>query len=212
MTMRTLLVATFLAAATSAPAAAQDQAAPKRPAAWQVRADEADADTSKLFFVEMKPGWHITTGPSVILYDPARSATGNYRLEAEIFFFREKSDDGEGYGILLGGNQLDGPQQNYLYFLLRNDGKFLVKHRAGEEIHTIQDWTASPAIQRHTGTGGATVKNTITVDVGSQAVRFLVNGAEVASFPRDHMKAEGIVGLRVNHGLNVHVARLEVVR
>lgn len=208
--MRTLTVAMLLLVAAAGTSAAQDQAAPARPATWQVRADAPDADLSGLFFVEMKPGWHITTGPSVILYDPARTATGNYRLEAEIFFFREKSDDGEGYGVLLGGNQLDRPEQNYLYFLLRNDGKFLVKHRAGEAIHTIQDWTASPTIQRHTGTG-ATVKNILAVDAGSQVVRFLVNGTEVASFPRDHMKAEGIVGLRVNHGLNVHVARLEVV-
>jgi hypothetical protein len=208
--MRVMSALLLITATVVSVASAQTPDAPKRPPEWQVRYDQADADTSALFFVEMKPGWHITTGPAVILYDPSRTASGNYRLETEIFFFRDKSGDREGYGILLGGARLDGPDQNYLYFLLRNDGRFLVKHRAGTETHLIQDWTENSAILRHTG-DGATVKNSIAVEAGPQQVRLLINGIEVGTYPRDHMKAEGIVGLRANHGLNLHVTKLEIL-
>lgn len=205
MTLR-LMALMLPAVLVAVPAAAQD-----RPAGWQIRPDGPDADLSRLEFVGMPPGWHITTGPSVILWDPARTASGTFRLEAEIFFFREGSRDTEGYGLFLGGRNLNGPDQDYLYFLLRNDGAFLVKHRAGDETHTIQDWTPHAAVVRHTGEStGATARNVIAVVAEEATVRFLVNDQEVAAFPRLHMNVDGIVGLRVNHGLNLHVSRLEV--
>jgi hypothetical protein len=61
----------------------------------------------------------------------------------------------------------------------------------------------------HTGTEG-TVKNTISVAAAADSVRFSVNGKPVASYPRDHMKADGIVGVRVNHGLNLHFSKVEI--
>ena len=39
---------------------------------------------------------------------------------------------------------------------------------------------------------------------------FLVNGQEVARLGRDQVRSSGVAGLRVNHGLNLHVSRLEV--
>jgi hypothetical protein len=54
------------------------------------------------------------------------------------------------------------------------------------------------------------VKNVIRVEAGADSVRFFVNDQAVAAFPRNHMRADGIVGLRVNHGLNLHVSKLEL--
>jgi hypothetical protein len=192
------------------PAVAQERPALTRPADWLIRTDRPDADTTSIEFVGMPPGWHVTTGPSLILWSPARTASGTFRLETEIFFFREGSRDTEGYGVLVGGRNLDRDDQDYLYFLLRNDGAFLVKHRAGTETHVIQDWTPHAAVARHTGEGGATVKNVIVVVAEDATVRFLVNDQEVAAFSREHMNVDGVVGLRVNHGLNLHVTRLDV--
>lgn len=200
----------LLLATLTMPAVAQERPALTRPADWLIRTDRPDADTTSLEFVGMPPGWHITTGPSLILWSPARTASGTFRLETELFFFREGSRDMEGYGVFLGGRHLDRDDQDYLYFLLRNDGSFLVKHRAGAETHTIQDWTAHAAVARHAGEGGATVKNVIVVVAEDATVRFFVNDQEVAAFPREHMNVDGVVGLRVNHGLNLHVTRLDV--
>ena len=53
------------------------------------------------------------------------------------------------------------------------------------------------------GAGKAT--NALTVEVGADKVRFLVNGTEVASQPRSQVDTNGIAGLRINHNLNVQV-------
>lgn len=185
----------------------------KRPDTWRIRPDRADADTTQLFFVGMPPGWHITTGPSVILWDPAQTATGSFRLESDMFFFRANSRDTEAYGVLFGGRDLDGPGQRYTYFVIRNDGRFLVKHRAGAETHTLLDWTAHDAVARHTGEGeDATVRNVLAVEAGPDTVTLHVNGHQVASLPRRGLDVDGLVGLRVNHALNLHVTKLEVTR
>ena len=44
------------------------------------------------------------------------------------------------------------------------------------------------------------------------SVKFSVNGQQVASYSRTHMKPEGIVGVRVNHGLNLHVSKLSITK
>jgi hypothetical protein len=179
------------------------------PAGWQARPDRPEPGLTGLSFETMSPGWHVTTGPAVILWQPDQSASGPFTLECEVFFFREGSRDAEAYGVLFGGQNLDRDSQEYFYFLLRNDGKYLVKHRQGADTHTITDWTAHPAIQRHTGQGGPTVKNALTVMSAADSVRLLVNGQQVSAYPAAIMKANGLVGLRVNHGLNLHVSKLE---
>jgi len=50
----------------------------------------------------------------------------------------------------------------------------------------------------------------VTVVASPATVDFLINGTKVASKPRADVTADGIVGLRVNHNLNLHVAKLEV--
>ena len=181
--------------------------AAQAPPGWKVRADDPKADMTKLAFAEMKPGFHVTTGPAVILWNPENTASGNFTVDSEIFFFREGSRDTEAYGILLGGKDLE-TAPDYVYFMLRNDGKYLVKHRAGNgDTHLITDWTQHPAIVMHQGPEG-TVKNTISVVAAADSVRFSVNGKSVASYPRAHMKPDGIVGFRVNHGLNLHISKL----
>ena len=37
-----------------------------------------------------------------------------------------------------------------------------------------------------------------------------MNGAVVTSLPRADLSLDGVVGLRVNHGLNLHVTNLKV--
>lgn len=90
----------------------------------------------------MEPGWHVTTGPAVILYDPSRTGTGEFRVEAETNLF-DPGERREGYGIFVGGSDLAGDGQRYLYFLLRRDGRFLIKARSGEETRVVRSWTST---------------------------------------------------------------------
>jgi hypothetical protein len=109
----------------------------------------------------------------------------------------------EAYGLFVGGVGLEGADQRYTYFLVRQDGKFLVKRRSGAETQTVVDWTAHESVRAPKGEGSAT--NEFAIEVGPDQVRFLVNGAQVATATRSQVDAEGIYGYRVNHNLDVHL-------
>jgi len=196
-----LLLAAFTVAAVPATAQNPDL---KRPTDWIIRFDKPAPD-SAIYFVDMPPGWHITTGPAAILYNPDDVAQGTYTLHSEIYLF--PGEYREGYGVFFGGHDLAGDGQAYTYFLLRKDGQFLVKQRTGEETATLIPWTANDAIVPHTG-GEDPVKNVIDVKVGSSDVAFLVNGTEVGRLEKAKLPTDGAFGLRINHRLNVHVTTL----
>lgn len=224
--MRSLLVGSALFLATAPVALAQagghaghaGHAAPSaaptvqrgaRPAGWTVRYDRANAVDSTLAFTAMTPGWHVATGPSGILYDSTRTASGDFALTSEIFLFPGQRADG--FGVFVGGRDLQGAGQQYTYFLLRKDGKFTIKRRDGAAATDLVPWTAHAAVAPHDG-GEGTVKHVLGVVAAGDTVRFTVNGTEVAALPRAAVAPDGVVGLRVNHNLNLHVTSLDVRR
>ena len=178
---------------------------------WKGRLDPRPASQGRKItetkFVAMEPGIHITAGPAAIYWNPANNATGNYDVSAT-FHQTKASTHPEGYGLLIGGHDLDSASQNYFYFLVRQDGKFMLNHRANDtEVHKLVEWTANPAVKAIDAEGKAS--NKLSVDVGADKVRFLINGTEVHSAARASLGGNtgttGIAGIRVNHNLDVHV-------
>lgn len=206
---RLLVLLTF--AGFLAPGLAAQEAEFTRSAGWSLRADRASVDLSEVFFVDMPPGWHITTPQAVTVWRPDQSATGRYRAEMEVYLF-DPEGRREAFGMFIGGADLEGGAQRYLYFLLREGGEFTIKVRRGDEAPTLVPWTRTEAMISFAGRpdGEATALNLLAVDVGADNVRFLVNGTEVAELPRGDLPLDGIVGMRVNHRLNLHIGRLEV--
>ena len=133
-------------------------------------------------------------------------------MELDVFLF-DPGSRREAFGIFFGGEGLDGPDQSYTYFLIRNGGQFILKAREGAQAPTLQGWTGHDAIRSfdERESGESSVLNELAVEADAETVRFYVNGAEVASLPRADLEVDGQVGVRVNHGLNLHIARLEVV-
>jgi len=210
--MRTVLLLAVLACA---PLTAQESKL-TIPDTWKVRPDRGTATlveealggpsrSDSVYLVTMPPGWHITTGPALITWDPAWQAAGTYRVELEAFLFPGERQ--EGYGLFLGGKDLEGPNQTYVYVLLRKNGQLLVKRRDGAETATLVDWMPHPAIVPQTE---GTAKNVLAVDVGADSLRVSVNGEPVTAVARKGLPTDGQVGLRVNHALNLHVTRVEV--
>jgi len=179
------------------------------PTGWMGRTDRPTAKIEDAKFVTMGPGFHVTSGPAAIYWRDANTTTGPFTASAT--FTQTKAPmHPEAYGIFFMGKSLQGADQNYAYFLVRGDGKVMVKHRAGSEVHTILDWTENAAVHKQDANGKAT--NTLTVDATkADSVRLLVNGAEVGALPTSHLgSTNGIVGLRVNHNLDVHIADFSV--
>jgi hypothetical protein len=180
------------------------------PEGWEARLDRADASMDAVYVGTKGEGYHFRLGPSGIFYDPSHTASGEFTVSATLTQ-NAPTPRPESYGIFLGGRDLQGAGQDYLYFLVRQDGRFMIRHRAGDEVHTIQDWTEHEAVR--TTADGAPGTNTLTVVAGPQRARFLVNDVEVASY-RDipYLNTEGVVGFRVNHNLDVHVEGPRITR
>jgi hypothetical protein len=211
MRMFAMSLAVAAVAVTAAPAAAQHEghgAGGAFPAGWQGRVDRANQNIADVKFMTMGEAFHITTGPHVILWNPQHTAENTYR--ASVTYTQMKAPERlEGFGLIVGGQNLDAPNQDYLYFLIRHDGRYMVRHRAGDEVHTLAEWTESPAIRRATETERA--ENTVAIESLPGRVVFRVNGTEVHSLDRVPMlNTNGIVGFRIGHHLDMHVSQLKV--
>jgi hypothetical protein len=190
-----------------------DHAAPgggSVPAGWSVRADEADARNARI--VSMGSGLHLTLGPAVILYRADTRGAGPFHTLAT-FTQTRPSKHPEGYGLFVGGQGLEGAEQKYVYFLIRQDGSYLVKRRDGEKTTDVsKGWVKHPAVKQPDAKGSAT--NLLEVDNkrDPKRVGFLVNGQEVFGADAKTMDLSGIVGIRANHNLDLHVEGFDVHR
>lgn len=218
--MRPMLLAAALLLVAPLTAQAQGSADPDvkvagggtLPTGWQMRLDRANANAADVRFVTMGSGYHATMGPAAIFYNPTLTASGNYTAEAT-FTQMKAPRHPEAYGLVIAGKNLDRADQDYFYFIVRGDGKYMVKHRAGAETHTIADWTAHPAVATQDAAGKAT--NKLTAVSSPTSLTLLVNGQQVAEYKRadvPYLNTTGLVGLRVNHNLDVHIDGPKVTR
>ncbi len=173
------------------------------PAGWAARADKGDASGVK--FVAMGSGFHVSPGQAAVIYRDEDKVDAKFHTLAT-FAQTKAPTHPEGYGIVFGGSDLQGAGQKYTYFLVRGDGMYLVKTRNGDAATSAVSWTASDAIQKADSTGKAT--NQIEVDASGAKVVFKVNGKSV--YTMEAADRAGIVGLRVNHGLDVHISGFAV--
>lgn len=178
------------------------------PSGWTARPD-AGGNPGDIKFVTMEPGYHITLGPAVILYRKEDRASGPFHTLAK-FHQTKKLKHAEGYGLFAGGQNLDGQNQSYTYFLVREDGKYTIKRRDGEKVTEIVGWKAHPAIAKADAGGKATNLLEIDAKVDPRRVSFKVNGKEVHSVPAGQVAISGVIGLRVNHNLDLHVEEFAV--
>jgi len=140
----------------------------------------------------------VGTGPAVVLWADDHVASGAYTLTGT-FTLEEPSSHPNYYGFVYGGSDLAGAGQTYLYFLVAQNGTYLVKQRMGEMVHDIQGQTAHDSVATP-GTEGHSV-NRLEVRVGEGQTEFVVNGTVVHTVQNTGMTAgtDGIWGVRVNH-------------
>jgi hypothetical protein len=186
-------------------------AAPARPVAgngievpgWWARMDDPKDARAGLKFVTMGTGLHVTTGPNLILWDPQNDWEGPYTTKAALTMTKPASHQ-VAYGIFVGGQDLDTDKQRYTYFVVRQDGKYLIRKRTGATTANLGgDWADHAAIQKPNAQGSQT--NELSIQVGRETVTFMANGQTVATHPAKAVDVIGISGLRIGHGLDVQV-------
>lgn len=181
------------------------------PAGWSVLQDRG-ASTANVKVAPMGTGMHVTPGPAIILYRASQEGQGPFHTLAT-FTQTKPVAHPEGYGLFYGGTGLDGASQKYTYFLVRQDGTYLVKQRDGEKTREItKGWVASPAVHKLDAKGSATNKLEIDHKRDPSKFVFLVNGEPVYTLGGTASNADGAVGLRINHSLDLHIDGFDVHR
>jgi len=197
-----ILVASLAMAPFAAPLAAQ---APK---GWMVRADRSTSATDpdgagSIKFVTMGSGFHATNPQAAVYWNPANTASGAYTVKGT-FVLQKPSGHTNYYGLIFGGSNLDNAKQTYTYFLVAQDGTWLIKRRDGDaSVKDVVARTANAAVKKPDASGKST--NALEVRVGADKIDYVVNGTVVHSMPKAGAATDGIYGFRVNHLLEVHV-------
>ena len=183
---------------------------------WQVRVDRSqnasDPDnTPQLKFVPAGKGFQVTGGPAGTFWNTSNTATGPFTAKAT-FTLMKPSNHTNYYGLVFGGSNLAAANQAYFYFVVAQDGTFLIRHRNGENVTDVKDRVSHGSVRKPDASGRSV--NDLEVRVAADTVNFLVNGATVHTMPKSALGAttDGIVGVRINHVLDVQFEGLQVQR
>jgi hypothetical protein len=185
------------------------------PAGWKMRIDRStsasDPDAAgTIKFVTMGSGFHATNPQAAVYWNPANTATGTYTLKGT-FVLQKPSGHTNYYGLVFGGNGLEGANQSYTYFVVAQDGTWLVKRRDGEVAKDVSPKSANDAVKKPDASGKST--NALEVRVGADKIDYVVNGTVVNSTPKSAVaRTDGVYGIRVNHQLEVHIDGLAVAK
>jgi hypothetical protein len=188
---------------TVAPAFAQS------PKGWKMHGDHSqdasdpDAPGANKFVVSGS-GFHAMNPMAAIYWNPANTASGNYTLKGTFKLIKSTGYD-EYYGLIFGGSALEGPMQTYIYFMVTDDGTYLIKQRDGSSTHGVSPKTPSDAVKKPGADGTAT--NALEVRVTADKIAFVINGTVVTTLPKSGAaaKTDGIYGIRINHQLDVQI-------
>jgi hypothetical protein len=207
--MKRYVAIAALALFAAAPLVAQS------PKGWMVRADRSTSATDPdgagaIKFVTMGTGFHATNPQAAVYWNPANTEAGAYTVKGT-FTLMKPSGHTNYYGLVFGGSDLDGAKQSYTYFLVAQDGTWLVKHRNGEVATDVLPKTPNEAVKKPGADGKST--NALEVRVGADKTDYVVNGTVVGSTPKAQgPKTDGVYGIRVNHLLEVHVDGLSAAK
>lgn len=187
--------------------------AAQAPEGWQVRIDRSTSaadpdDVPNVKVTTVGKGFRVTGGPAGTYWNAAHRAKGNFTARAT-FRLMKPSGHTNYYGLIFAGEGLEGAGQRYVYFLVAQDGTFIVRQRTGEKVQDVT--RMAHAAVRQPGAGGAST-NTLEVRVAGGQIAYLVNGMVVHTTPRSGATAQsdGIVGVRINHLLDVQVDEFQV--
>jgi hypothetical protein len=199
----------FLAALVMLALVAVAPLSAQTPKGWIARGDHSmetsDPDASgALKFVAMGGGFHATNPMAAIYWNPANTAGGNYTLKGK-FTLIKTGGFNEYYGLIFGASELDGAGQSYLYFMISDDGTFLIKRRTGNSTQGVSQKTPNAVVKKPDASGKCT--NDLEVRVKADKIDFVINGTVVSSIPKTGpaAKTDGIYGIRINHQLEVQI-------
>lgn len=192
---------------------------------WMGKIDAREAQSgakledSKL--VTMGPGLHVTTGPAVVYWNPANTATGEYTVKAT-FTEREYmglNDHPHPYGIVIAGNDMGTDNMSYLYCAAYGNGSFIVRGFGPAAFRMNGPRGETNDAVKKAAAKGQPVTQEIAMKVTADKVECAINGTTVGSYPKADVvgagklkSTDGLYGLRFGHNTDAHVAGLSITK
>jgi hypothetical protein len=175
---------------------------------WNVQLDDPTGDAAGFQLMVQDAGLRVTTGPAGIAWRPVDLVmSGDFTVSATFQDRGAPSGDAEGYGLVVGGRNLNAPDRHYTYFLVRSTGEHRVMRRDGEETEVLVDWTsAAPAAADDSAAATTTGATRLAVEVRGDEVRFLRNGAVIETLSTDRARPYGVSGARVSQQHDVGIS------
>ena len=205
ITWSTCVLALVIAACGEGDVEAADAETVVDETAYQFRLDSQRSDLGDFQVTEEDDAVRILTGPAGIAYHTADSVnSGNFRIDATFTQYGAPLGYREAYGVFVGGRELDGPELEYTYFLVRPTGDYLIKRRVGEITETIVDWTPHDGVMQVLAVGDEP-ENTMTIEAADGQINFIINSQLAHSMIVSEARPHGIAGLRANHRLDIRI-------
>ena len=181
------------------------------PAGYALLLDRQNRDPAEFVATSSDAGLQVRTGPAGIVYRPDQVVdAGDYVVRARFTEIGAPIGHREGFGLFFGGQDLEGANQRYTYFLVRGDGRYVIKQRDGASTREMSNgWQSSEAVRVATQEDGD-VTNELAIAVDGARVHFSCNGEPVADMSVRDLSAQGVVGVRVNHNLRVRIQDFRV--
>ena len=192
---------------------------------WQGKIDAQEASRgAKLENAKLARegnGLHVTTGPAVVYWNPANTASGNYTVKATFneAKYMELNDHPHPYGIVIGGNDMGTDNQSYLYCAAYGNGTFIVRGFGPAPFQVNgRRGEANDAVKKAAGKGSP-VTQEIAVSVKGDKVECAVNGTVVGSYDKSAVvgagklkSTDGVYGVRFGHNTEAIVTGLTMTK
>ena len=190
-------------------------------AGWKGKIDARAASQGKTIndskFSMARGVMELKVGPAAIYWNDANTASGNYDVKASFTENAHKPGHPHSYGVFIGGESLETPNQAFAYCILYANGTYSVKYFHGTNVVTVVDRVASPAITKANEAGKAT--NEIGWRVRDGKVGCVINGTEVQSWNASDIvggdklsSTDGLYGVRVSHNLDLSMTPLVLTK
>jgi hypothetical protein len=187
---------------------------------WNGKAD-GDGQVKDAKFAKDGDALHIITGPAMVYWNPANTASGNYTVKATFTEpqYMNLNDHPHPYGIVIGGNDLGTERQSYLYCAAYGSGRFIVRGFGPAPFQVNGQRPEANAAVHTAAAGGQSVTQEIAVSVTGDKVECAINGTVVGSYDKAAVvgagklkSTDGIYGVRFGHNTEVLLKDLTVTK
>ena len=150
---------------------------------------------------------HVTTGPAVVYWNAANTATGNYTVRATFTEpqYMNVNDHPHPYGLFIAGNDMGTDQQSYLYCSAYGNGKFIVRGFGPEPFQMNGRGEENAAVHKAAGQNQPVTQD-IAISVKGDKVDCAINGTTVGSYDKSALvtagklkSTDGVYGIRFAH-------------